>query len=97
MAASIAPGLHVQDSGNRVKPLGFFASSIGKKVVMAVTGLVLFGFVIVHMLGNLQVYLGPEALNDYAEALRQPRARCSGRARWRCWSRSACTSGRRGR
>ena len=38
---------------------------------MAVTGLALFGFVIVHMLGNLQVYLGPEALNQYAVALRK--------------------------
>jgi succinate dehydrogenase / fumarate reductase cytochrome b subunit len=51
--------------------VGFFASSIGKKVVMAVTGLVLFGFVVAHMLGNLQVYLGPEALNGYAEKLRE--------------------------
>jgi succinate dehydrogenase / fumarate reductase, cytochrome b subunit len=50
--------------------MGFFASSIGKKVVMAATGLVLFGFVVGHMLGNLQVYLGPEALNAYAEKLR---------------------------
>ena len=48
----------------------FFGSSIGKKVVMAVTGLALFGFVIAHMVGNLQVYLGPEALNAYAKALR---------------------------
>ena len=48
----------------------FLGSSIGKKVVMAVTGLALFGFVVAHMLGNLQVYLGPAALNDYAEALR---------------------------
>ncbi len=48
----------------------FFASSIGKKVVMAVTGAALFGFVIAHMLGNLQVYLGPAALNAYAEGLR---------------------------
>ena len=48
----------------------FLASSIGKKVVMAVTGLALFGFVIAHMLGNLQVYLGPEALNEYARTLR---------------------------
>jgi succinate dehydrogenase / fumarate reductase cytochrome b subunit len=48
----------------------FFASSIGKKVVMAVTGVALFGFVIAHMLGNLQVYLGPEALNAYAAGLR---------------------------
>jgi len=38
---------------------------------MAVTGLVLFGFVIGHMLGNLQVYLGPKALNDYGEFLRE--------------------------
>ena len=34
-------------------------STIGKKVVMAVTGIVLFGFVVGHMIGNLQVYLGP--------------------------------------
>jgi succinate dehydrogenase / fumarate reductase cytochrome b subunit len=51
--------------------MGFFASSIGKKVVMAVTGLALFGFVVAHMLGNLQVYLGPAALNAYAEGLRK--------------------------
>lgn len=48
----------------------FLASSIGKKVVMAVTGIALFGFVVVHMLGNLQVYLGSEALNAYALKLR---------------------------
>lgn len=45
-------------------------SSIGKKVVMAVTGLVLFGFVVGHMVGNLQLFVGPEALNDYAVFLR---------------------------
>ncbi len=36
---------------------------------MAVTGLFLFGFVVMHMLGNLQIFLGQEALNRYAEAL----------------------------
>lgn len=36
---------------------------------MAVTGLMLFGFVVAHMLGNLQIFLGPEALNSYAEHL----------------------------
>ena len=46
-------------------------SSIGKKVVMGVSGFVLFGFVVAHMLGNLQVYLGREALNAYAEGLRK--------------------------
>jgi succinate dehydrogenase/fumarate reductase cytochrome b subunit (b558 family) len=48
----------------------FYDSVIGKKVVMAVTGLILFGFVVVHMLGNLQIYLGPQAINRYAELLR---------------------------
>jgi succinate dehydrogenase / fumarate reductase cytochrome b subunit len=47
-----------------------FDSSIGKKVVMAVTGLILFGFVIGHMIGNLQVFLGAKALNDYSLFLR---------------------------
>jgi succinate dehydrogenase cytochrome b subunit len=48
----------------------FLSSSIGKKVVMAVTGLVLLGFVVGHLVGNLQVYLGREAMNHYAEFLR---------------------------
>ena len=46
-----------------------FKSSIGKKYVMAVTGCLLFGFVIVHLLGNLQIYLGPDAINAYAALL----------------------------
>ena len=49
----------------------FLGSSIGRKVVMAVTGFILFGFVLGHMIGNLQVYLGPEAMNGYAAFLRQ--------------------------
>ena len=48
-----------------------FESTIGKKAVMAVTGLILFGFVVGHMIGNLQVYLGSEALNHYAVFLRE--------------------------
>ncbi len=47
----------------------FFNSSLGKKVVMALTGLILFGFVLAHMLGNLQIFMGRQALNDYAEHL----------------------------
>jgi succinate dehydrogenase cytochrome b subunit len=49
---------------------GFVGSSIGKKVIMAVTGLMLFGYVFLHMIGNLQVYLGAEALNHYGVLLR---------------------------
>src|SRR5262247_2590963 len=44
---------------------GLFGSSLGKKYIMAITGLAMFGFVVVHMLGNLQVFLGPAAINDY--------------------------------
>ncbi len=47
----------------------FLGSSIGKKIVMAITGLVLVLFVIGHMVGNLQVYMGSEALNAYSEFL----------------------------
>jgi succinate dehydrogenase / fumarate reductase cytochrome b subunit len=47
----------------------FYQASIGKKVVMALTGIVLFGFVVGHLLGNLQIYLGRERLNNYATAL----------------------------
>lgn len=47
-----------------------FKSSIGKKFVMAVSGLALFGFVIAHMLANLQIFLGPEPLNAYGEFLK---------------------------
>jgi len=42
-----------------------FKSSVGKKYVMAVTGCALFLFVIGHLAGNLQVFLGPEAINRY--------------------------------
>jgi succinate dehydrogenase cytochrome b subunit len=51
--------------------LGFLGSSVGKKLVMAVSGAILLLFVIGHMLGNLQVYLGPRALDHYAVFLRE--------------------------
>jgi succinate dehydrogenase / fumarate reductase cytochrome b subunit len=44
----------------------FLRSTIGQKIVMAVSGLLLVGFVVVHMLGNLQIFLGPDAFNSYA-------------------------------
>jgi len=46
-------------------------SSIGLKWMMALSGLALVGFVVVHMIGNLQVFLGADALNHYAVALRE--------------------------
>ena len=49
--------------------LDFAKSTIGAKVVMGVTGVMLIGFVIMHMLGNLQVFIGPEAINAYGKML----------------------------
>jgi succinate dehydrogenase / fumarate reductase cytochrome b subunit len=46
-----------------------FCSSLGKKYLMAVTGLVLFLFVVGHMAGNLQIFLGAEAINRYGNLL----------------------------
>src|ERR1700745_3779656 len=47
-----------------------WGTMVGKKVVMAVTGLVLVGFVIAHMLGNLKIFLGAGAIDAYAVFLR---------------------------
>ena len=45
-------------------------SSIGRKIVVAVTGVILILFVIGHLLGNLQIFLGPEWINSYSQHLR---------------------------
>lgn len=48
-----------------------FNSTLGKKYIMAITGFLLFGFVVVHLLGNLQVFLGsPSPINEYAHFLK---------------------------
>lgn len=47
-------------------------TSVGKKAVMAITGLIGIGYVILHMLGNLQVFQGAETLNAYAAVLHGP-------------------------
>ena len=51
----------------------FYEAPIGKKAVMAVTGMLLFGYVIAHLLGNLQIYSGnPDQINAYAAFLHKP-------------------------
>jgi succinate dehydrogenase / fumarate reductase cytochrome b subunit len=49
---------------------GSLASTLGGKTVVALTGLSLLGFVLAHMAGNLQIYLGQEAVNAYAAKLK---------------------------
>lgn len=50
--------------------LKFWDSTVGKKVVMAVTGILLVGFVLGHMAGNLQMFVGADAMNRYAAFLK---------------------------
>jgi len=51
----------------------FYEAAIGKKVVMAITGLILFGYVVGHLIGNLQIYSSdPNQINRYAAFLHNP-------------------------
>ncbi len=55
----------------------FYEAPIGKKVIMALTGVILFGYVVAHLLGNLQIYMAPGAdgeyqINHYAAFLHNP-------------------------
>lgn len=52
-------------------PVELYRSAVGKKYVMAITGIMLMGFVFAHMIGNLKMYLGAEDLNHYGEFLRE--------------------------
>lgn len=52
------------------RALKFIDTTLGQKAIVAATGVVLFGFVIAHMLGNLQVFLGPVVFNNYAAMLK---------------------------
>src|SRR5439155_88494 len=73
-----APGPHV--SSHRSEPASsgvrmarwqkLVRSLVGKKAIMAVTGLVLFLFVVAHLLGNLKVFEGPAKFDAYAAGLR---------------------------
>jgi succinate dehydrogenase cytochrome b subunit len=52
------------------RSIGFYQATIGKKAVMAVTGVILFGYVLAHLIGNLQIYSpDPEQINGYARFL----------------------------
>src|SRR5258705_10440561 len=57
----------------RRKPflLDLYSTAVGKKYAMALSGIALMGYVLVHMIGNLKMYLGPADLDHYAESLRE--------------------------
>ena len=50
--------------------LDFYRSAVGKKYVMAISGIIMMGYVFAHMVGNLKLYLGAEEMNKYGEFLR---------------------------
>jgi succinate dehydrogenase / fumarate reductase, cytochrome b subunit len=62
----------ISESGaaSRSRLLRLWGSTVGLKIAMAVTGVVLSGFVLVHMAGNLQTFQGEAAVNNYAKLLR---------------------------
>jgi len=51
--------------------ISLYRTSVGKKFYMAVTGAVLIGFLVAHMVGNLKMYMGAQHFNEYAEFLRE--------------------------
>jgi succinate dehydrogenase cytochrome b subunit len=49
--------------------IAFYQSSIGKKLIVAITALILILYVLGHLLGNLQIYIGQDRINAYAKFL----------------------------
>jgi len=75
-APPISPDITVRPVNKRPTkrlpfPMSLYQTAVGKKWVMALTGIGLMGFVLFHMLGNLKMYLGPEEFDSYAEGLRE--------------------------
>jgi succinate dehydrogenase / fumarate reductase cytochrome b subunit len=72
MAQASAQTKTVQPKAKRRAPwpIEFYRSAVGKKWVMAVSGVILLGFVFAHMIGNLKLYLGKQEIDLYGEALR---------------------------
>ncbi len=53
------------------RAVAFYRSLVGQKLIMAVTGIILYLFIMAHLLGNLQIFSGPEKLNAYAAFLKK--------------------------
>ena len=66
-----ATGTATQPRKKKPFLLDLYSTSVGKKYVMAITGIIGLGFVFSHMVGNLKMFLGPEDFDHYAEFLRE--------------------------
>ncbi len=69
-AAAAPPVVRTPSSRKAPWPIAFYRSAVGKKWVMALSGVVLMLFIIGHLIGNLKLYLGRGEINLYGEALR---------------------------
>lgn len=69
--ATEPPKVPPRVKGKAPWPVDLYRSAVGKKYVMAITGIMLLGFVFAHMVGNLKMYLGPAEFNNYGEFLRE--------------------------
>jgi succinate dehydrogenase / fumarate reductase cytochrome b subunit len=75
-AGRVTPGRGVPPVNRRPNPrapwpVQFYGTAVGKKWVMALTGLAIMGFVFAHAVGNLKVYMGADDFNHYGEFLRE--------------------------
>jgi succinate dehydrogenase / fumarate reductase cytochrome b subunit len=66
-----SPPVHPRPKRPAPWPVEFYRSAVGKKWVMALTGIAIMGFVFFHAIGNLKVYMGAEDINHYGEFLRE--------------------------
>src|SRR6266581_8971350 len=73
-AASIISNPRIVRRGAHISSVNilaaFYRSSVGKKMIVAITGIILILFVVGHLLGNLQIFLGPDWINGYSQHLR---------------------------
>ena len=74
-APGLTPNIDVPPIHKPAKPLpwpaNIYQTAVGKKWVMAITGIGIMGFVFAHMVGNLKMYYGADDFNHYAEGLRE--------------------------
>jgi len=68
-----APVTGTATRARRKRPflIDLYSTAVGKKYVMAISGIAMMGFVLFHMIGNLKMYQGPEAFDKYAEFLKK--------------------------
>src|SRR2546423_8752931 len=72
LKSASSPGTTTEISGLRLPRAGqinYFSTTVGKKVVMAVTGLLLVVYLVLHLAGNLLLFLGPPTYNGYSHFL----------------------------